>query len=224
MIAHGSIDTPRFRKVLTGIDNVDEFLTMLTSNMPMRRLGTADDIANAALFLASDRSAYTSGAIIPVDGGLSTLEISTGSRHNSVAPVRARRSEQRGSDGGATRVCAVELAAERSEANVIAIVTGGASGLGEAIPRRLASDGATVVVADIDDRAGQQVADNLTAAGLAVEAETVDVTDEGEVAAMVPAVVERHGRVDVLVCSATMKIRTRRSSSAPTTTGSASST
>jgi 3-oxoacyl-[acyl-carrier protein] reductase len=73
VIAPGSIDTPRFRKVLDGIPNVDEFLTMLTSNMPLRRLGTADDIAAAALFLASDRSAYTSGAIIPVDGGLSAL-------------------------------------------------------------------------------------------------------------------------------------------------------
>ncbi len=73
VIAPGSIDTPRFRKVLDGIDNVDGFLEMLTANMPMRRLGTADDIANAALFLASDRSAYTSGAIIPVDGGLSAL-------------------------------------------------------------------------------------------------------------------------------------------------------
>ena len=51
--------------MLDDIPNVDEFLTMLTSNMPMRRLGTADDIANAALFLASDRSAYTSGAIVP---------------------------------------------------------------------------------------------------------------------------------------------------------------
>ncbi len=73
VIAPGSIDTPRFRKVLDGVDDVDGFLTMLTSNMPLRRLGTADDIANAALFLASDRSAYTSGAIIPVDGGLAAL-------------------------------------------------------------------------------------------------------------------------------------------------------
>jgi NAD(P)-dependent dehydrogenase (short-subunit alcohol dehydrogenase family) len=73
VIAPGSIDTPRFRKVLDGIDDVDGFLTMLTANMPMRRLGTADDIANAALFLASDRSAYTSGAIVPVDGGLSAF-------------------------------------------------------------------------------------------------------------------------------------------------------
>jgi 3-oxoacyl-[acyl-carrier protein] reductase len=73
VIAPGSIDTPRFRKVLEDIDDVDSFLTMLTANMPMRRLGTADDIANAALFLASDRSAYTSGAIVPVDGGLSAF-------------------------------------------------------------------------------------------------------------------------------------------------------
>jgi NAD(P)-dependent dehydrogenase (short-subunit alcohol dehydrogenase family) len=89
----------------------------------------------------------------------------------------------------------------------VAIVTGGASGLGEAIVRRLASDGATVVVADVDERGGQQVADNFKASGLSVEAETVDVTDEGEVAAMVDAVIERHGRLDVLVCSAAVEVR-----------------
>jgi NAD(P)-dependent dehydrogenase (short-subunit alcohol dehydrogenase family) len=91
--------------------------------------------------------------------------------------------------------------------NKVAIVTGGASGLGEAITRRLASDDATVVVADVDERGGQQVADNLKASGLAVEAETVDVTDEGEVAAMVDAVLERHGRLDTLVCSAAVEVR-----------------
>jgi len=46
---------------------------MLLGNMPLRRLGTADDIAAAALFLASPASAYTSGAVIPVDGGLAAL-------------------------------------------------------------------------------------------------------------------------------------------------------
>jgi NAD(P)-dependent dehydrogenase (short-subunit alcohol dehydrogenase family) len=90
---------------------------------------------------------------------------------------------------------------------LIAIVTGGASGLGEAIVRRLAGDGARVVIADIDERGGQQVADNLKANGLPVEAETVDVTDEGEVAAMVDAVVERHHSLDVLVCSAAVEVR-----------------
>ncbi len=89
----------------------------------------------------------------------------------------------------------------------VAIVTGGAAGLGEATVRRLAADKAIVIVADINERGGQQVADNLRASGLPVEAETVDVTDEGEVAAMVDAVVERHGRIDILVCSAAIEVR-----------------
>jgi NAD(P)-dependent dehydrogenase (short-subunit alcohol dehydrogenase family) len=36
---------------------------------PMGRLGTADDIANAVLFLASDESSFITGTAIPVDGG-----------------------------------------------------------------------------------------------------------------------------------------------------------
>ena len=88
----------------------------------------------------------------------------------------------------------------------VAIVTGGASGLGEAIVGRLSKDHA-VVVADVNERLAQQVADNLRAAGRAVEPMTVDVTDEGEVAAMVDATVERHGRLDALVCSAAIETR-----------------
>jgi len=89
----------------------------------------------------------------------------------------------------------------------IAVVTGGASGLGEAVAGRLASEGDRVVVADIDEPRAQQVADNLVAAGRLAEAATIDVTSEGEVAAMFDAVVERHGRLDVLVCSAAVETR-----------------
>jgi NAD(P)-dependent dehydrogenase (short-subunit alcohol dehydrogenase family) len=89
----------------------------------------------------------------------------------------------------------------------VAIVTGGASGLGEAITGRLAADGYRVVVADVDEPRAQQVADNLVAAGQACEAMTVDVTSEGEVAACVDAVTERHGRLDALVCSAAVETR-----------------
>jgi NAD(P)-dependent dehydrogenase (short-subunit alcohol dehydrogenase family) len=89
----------------------------------------------------------------------------------------------------------------------VAIVTGGASGLGEAIASRFASDGDHVVVADIDETRARQVADNLRAASRRAEAMTVDVTSEGEVAAMVDDVVERHGRLDVLVCSAAVETR-----------------
>ena len=89
----------------------------------------------------------------------------------------------------------------------VVVVTGGASGVGEAIANRFASDGDLVVVADVDELRGRQVADNLTAAGLPAESETVDVTSEGEVAAMFDAIAERHGRLDALVCSAAVTNR-----------------
>ena len=69
----GSIDTPRFRRVTDQLDDPDAFLEMLTSHLPLRRVGTADEVAAIALFLASDASAYTSGAVIPCDGGLAAL-------------------------------------------------------------------------------------------------------------------------------------------------------
>jgi NAD(P)-dependent dehydrogenase (short-subunit alcohol dehydrogenase family) len=87
----------------------------------------------------------------------------------------------------------------------VIVVTGGASGLGEAIVNRFASNGDLVVVADADELRGRQVADNLTAAGLSAESETLDVTSEGEVAAMFDAIAERHGRLDALVCSASVE-------------------
>jgi NAD(P)-dependent dehydrogenase (short-subunit alcohol dehydrogenase family) len=74
VIAPGSIDTPRFRKVAEdmGMER-EEFLEMLHRNIPLHRLGTAEDVAGIALFLASDQSAYVTGAIIPADGGLAAL-------------------------------------------------------------------------------------------------------------------------------------------------------
>jgi NAD(P)-dependent dehydrogenase (short-subunit alcohol dehydrogenase family) len=73
VIAPGSIDTPRFRKVLDSFGDPDAFISGLTANIPLRRLGRAEDVAAIALFLASDASAYLSGAILPADGGLAAL-------------------------------------------------------------------------------------------------------------------------------------------------------
>ena len=70
VIAPGSIDTPRFRRVTERMEDAESFLTMLQRTIPLHRLGLADDVAQIALFLASDASAYTSGAVIPCDGGL----------------------------------------------------------------------------------------------------------------------------------------------------------
>ena len=72
-IAPGSIDTPRFRKVAAEMDDGEGFINGLLGNIPLHRLGTAADVAGIALFLASDLSAYTSGAVIPADGGLAAL-------------------------------------------------------------------------------------------------------------------------------------------------------
>ena len=74
VIAPGSIDTPRFRKVLESFGgDAGQFVAGLQSTIPLKRLGTADDVAGIALFLASDLSAYVSGAVIPADGGLAAL-------------------------------------------------------------------------------------------------------------------------------------------------------
>ena len=48
---------------------MDDFKRVVISQIPVRRLGTADDIANVALFLASDESSYVSGQVINVRGG-----------------------------------------------------------------------------------------------------------------------------------------------------------
>jgi NAD(P)-dependent dehydrogenase (short-subunit alcohol dehydrogenase family) len=55
------------------LDDPDGFLEMIAAQVPLHRVGTADEVAAIALFLASDASAYTSGAVIPVDGGLAAM-------------------------------------------------------------------------------------------------------------------------------------------------------
>jgi NAD(P)-dependent dehydrogenase (short-subunit alcohol dehydrogenase family) len=76
----------------------------------------------------------------------------------------------------------------------VAFVTGGASGIGEATARRLAREGAQVVVADIDNASAERVAAELPD-GLAV---WVDTSDAAAVEAAVTAAVERYGRIDVV--------------------------
>ena len=85
----------------------------------------------------------------------------------------------------------------------IAIVTGGAQGLGEAICHRLAREGAHIAVADLDLKGAQGVAVDLTAqADRRAIAVGVDVTDETQVEAMVQRTIQEFGRLDVLVSNA----------------------
>jgi NAD(P)-dependent dehydrogenase (short-subunit alcohol dehydrogenase family) len=78
----------------------------------------------------------------------------------------------------------------------VAIVTGAAQGIGNAIARGLAAEGARIVVADLN-RAEEAAAAFDEGVGL-----TVDVADEDEVARMVDDAVERCGRIDILVNNA----------------------
>ena len=79
----------------------------------------------------------------------------------------------------------------------IAIVTGAAQGIGEACARRLTRDGATVVLADLDDARGQALAQEL--GGLYVHC---DVGDKGQVDVLVQKTLQAYGRIDVLVNNA----------------------
>lgn len=85
----------------------------------------------------------------------------------------------------------------------IALVTGGAQGLGAAICRRLAREGAHVVVADINPEGAEAMAEAIAAqADRRAIAVTADVTQEDQVAAMVDRAVDTFGRLDILVSNA----------------------
>ena len=77
----------------------------------------------------------------------------------------------------------------------VAIVTGGASGIGEATCRRLVAEGATVVIADVNEERAQALAAEL---GPAARAQVFDAADVKSIERLVLGTVERLGRLDVL--------------------------
>ncbi|MEV0647428.1 SDR family NAD(P)-dependent oxidoreductase [Phytomonospora sp. NPDC050363] len=79
------------------------------------------------------------------------------------------------------------------------LVTGAARGIGRAVARRLAAEGAAVTVSDIDLAAAEATATELTAEGARAVPVACDVTDRESVDAAVAAAMEAHGRLDVLV-------------------------
>jgi len=91
---------------------------------------------------------------------------------------------------------------ERVLQDQIALVTGGAQGLGEAICLRLAHEGAHVVVADLNLEGAQRVAAQISGHARRAIAVPVNVTDEAQVKAMVDRAVEEFGRLDILVSNA----------------------
>jgi len=80
----------------------------------------------------------------------------------------------------------------------VAIVTGGANGMGEAVAHELAGNGAAVVIADIDAERSALVEKEIREAGGEAHSIVTDVRDEEQVRSLVEQVVTRFGRIDVL--------------------------
>jgi meso-butanediol dehydrogenase/(S,S)-butanediol dehydrogenase/diacetyl reductase len=85
----------------------------------------------------------------------------------------------------------------RVEGKVV-VVTGAGSGIGAAVARGLAAEGAAVVVADLDDEAAQKVAAEIGGDGGRARPARMDVADRQSVAAGIRATVEKYGRLDVM--------------------------
>ncbi len=87
----------------------------------------------------------------------------------------------------------------RELAGKIAFVTGGAGGIGGAVARSLASEGACVVACDLDEAGAKKVVEDLPQPGIAARA---DVTDEDEVVRAYRRAILEYGGVDVVVSNA----------------------
>jgi 3-oxoacyl-[acyl-carrier protein] reductase len=86
----------------------------------------------------------------------------------------------------------------------VAVVTGAGHGIGKAYAHRLASEGAAVVIAELDAAAATAAADELKAGGARALAVPTDVADRAATEAMARAAVEAFGRIDILINNAAM--------------------
>ncbi|MFA5889818.1 MAG: SDR family oxidoreductase [Actinomycetota bacterium] len=88
----------------------------------------------------------------------------------------------------------------------VAIVTGGASGIGEALSKELGKRGAIVYVTDIDEGRAKDVASSIVASGGTAESFALDVSSEEQVAGLIGDIASKHGRLDYMFNNAGMAV------------------
>ncbi len=84
----------------------------------------------------------------------------------------------------------------------VAIITGGGSGLGRAIAQLFAAEGATTIIADINETGAQATVDLIVAAGSTASSVALDITSGGQCQQVMDDVANRFGKLDILVTSA----------------------
>jgi NAD(P)-dependent dehydrogenase (short-subunit alcohol dehydrogenase family) len=84
----------------------------------------------------------------------------------------------------------------------VAIVTGGANGIGDATARLLAKEGASVAIVDIDDANGKRVADEIVKAKGVAAYWHMDISKENEVKKVIPEICSKYGKLNILVNNA----------------------
>ena len=89
----------------------------------------------------------------------------------------------------------------------VTLITGGASGIGRGCADLFAAEGATVVIADVDEAMGTEAEAEIRAAGGRCEFAAHDVTDEQSWISLIAGIRDRHGRLDALVNNAGIAIR-----------------
>ncbi len=84
----------------------------------------------------------------------------------------------------------------------VALVTGAARGIGRAVAERLASQGAHVIVTDVNDAGSAETVSILKEAGGSAEAMHLDVTSQADIDRVAAATIDAHGRIDILINNA----------------------
>ncbi len=120
---------------------------------------------------------------------------------NEVASALIREAEKRRKNGG-YKMTAQNIAQIFDLTGKVAIVTGGAMGIGKAIALRIAEAGATIMITDISQEASSKVVDQIRAKGGKAEAIYADAGSANDAHKAVQATVEAFGKLDILVNNA----------------------